>query len=86
MLTAVVEELAQAVLSLREPQGKAPIRIRLRDLQAGPAILHELPPEGLLITRADCRQTDGGMEELRLDFANGSVFHAACRQVVVDVS
>jgi hypothetical protein len=85
VLTAIVDEPGRTVLRLREPRGKAPIRIRLLELQHVPAPALDLPSEGLLITGADWHQAVGGSEELRLDFADGSTFHASCGQVALDV-
>jgi hypothetical protein len=86
VLTAIVDEPHRTVLSLREPLGKPPMRIRLLELQHVPAPARDLPLEGLLITGADWYQAVGGTEELRLDFADGSAFHATCGQVALDVS
>ena len=86
VLTAIVDEPGRTVLSLREPQGKPPIRIRLLELQHVPAPAQELPSEGLLITGADWHQGVGGTEELRLDFADGSTFRATCGQVALDIA
>jgi len=85
VLTAIVDEPGRTTLSLREPPGKPPIRIRLLELQRVPAPARDLPSEGLLITGADWHQAVGGTEELRLDFADGSTFHATCGQVALDV-
>jgi hypothetical protein len=84
VLTAIVDEPGRTVLSLREPPGKPPIRIRLLELQQLVAPARDLSSEGLLITEADY-QAVGGTEELRLDFADGSTFRATCGQVVLDV-
>ncbi len=86
VLTTIVDEPGRTVLSLREPLGKPPMRIRLLELQHVPAPTRDLPSEGLLITGADWHQSVGGSEELRLDFADGSTFRATCRQMVLDVS
>jgi hypothetical protein len=84
-LTAIVDEPGRTVLSLREPRGKPPFRIRLLELQHVQAPTRDLPSEGLLITGADWHQAVGGTEELRLDFADGSTFHATCGQMALDV-
>src|SRR5260370_29170503 len=86
VLTAIVNEPGRTVLSFREPRGKPPVRIRLLELQRVPAPARSLPSEGILITGADWHRAVGGTEELRLDFADGSTFHAPCGQVVLDVS
>jgi hypothetical protein len=86
VLTAIFDEPGRTVLSLREPRGKPPMRIRLLEPRHAPAPARDLPSEGLLITGADWHQAVDGTEELRLDFADGSDFHASCRQVALDIS
>lgn len=83
VLVGVARQPDQLVLTLREPPGRAPMRIRL--VRPRTSEVPEIPTTGLHIARHDWRPSPGQGEQLRIDFVDGSGLRATSDQVVFDV-